>query len=131
MLSGYGYMRKNLVHLGGYPSHWDVADMSNLFYFYSVFIWSRGMTPWRRSCLSKPNEMNKNQYKHFGQPVETKNMQMGMYQFKLTKNLLLSRGYEHMSSLAGWNTLYIDTKILLSQTVYQDIFSKYPATMSP
>ena len=44
--------------------------------------------------------MNKNQYKHFRQPVETKIMQMRMYQFKLTKYLFLSRGYEHVSSLA-------------------------------
>ena len=50
-------------------------------------------------------------------------MQMGMYQFKLTKNLFLSRGYEHVSSLVRWNRLYIDTKILLSQTAYRDIFS--------
>ena len=50
-------------------------------------------------------------------------MQMRMYQFKLTKNLFLSRGYEHLFSLAGWNRLYIDTEILLSQTTYQDIFS--------
>ena len=50
-------------------------------------------------------------------------MQMRMYRFKLTKNLFLSRGYEHVSSLARWNRLYIDTKILLSQTAYRDIFS--------
>ena len=67
--------------------------------------------------------MNKNQYKHFRQPVETKIMQMRMYRFKLTKNLFLSRGYEHVSSLARWNRLYIDTKILLNQTAYRDIFS--------
>ena len=73
--------------------------------------------------LSKRNSMNKNQYKHFRQPVETKIMQMRMYQFKLTKNLFLSRGYEILPSLARWNRLHIDTKILLSQTSYQDIFS--------
>ena len=76
--------------------------------------------------------MNKNQYKHFRQPVKTKIMQMRMYQFKLTNNLFLSRGYEHVSSLARWNRLYIDTKILLSQTAYWDIFPyKHPGTMSP
>ena len=26
MLLGYGYMRNNLVHLGGYPTHRDIAD---------------------------------------------------------------------------------------------------------
>ena len=44
-LSGYGYMRENLIDLGEYSTHWDVANMPNLFYFYSVFIRSRGMTP--------------------------------------------------------------------------------------
>ena len=59
-------------------------------------------------------------------------MQMRMYQFKLTTNLFLSRGYEHVSRLARWNRLYTGTKMLLSQTVYRDIFtSKHPATMSP
>ena len=118
MLLGYGYMRNNLVHLGGYPTHRDVTDMSNLFYFHSVFTWSREMTPLPRSCLSKQNGTNKNQYKHFRQPVMTKSMQMRMYQLKLTEELLLSNGYEHVSSLARWNRLYIDTKILLSQTAY-------------
>ena len=37
MLLGYGYMRNNLVRLGGYPTHRDVADMSYSFYFYFVF----------------------------------------------------------------------------------------------
>ena len=55
--------------------------------------------------------------------VETKIMQMRMQQFKLTKNLFLSRGCEHMSCLARWNRLYIETKILLSQPKYRDIFS--------
>ena len=50
-------------------------------------------------------------------------MQMRMYQFKLTKNLFLSHGCQHVSSLARWNRLYIDTKILLSQTAYRDVFS--------
>ena len=76
-----------------------------------------------KSPLSKRNGMNKNRYKHFRQPVETKIMQMRMYQFKLTKNLFLSHGCQHVSSLARWNRLYIDTKILLSQTTYHDIFS--------
>ena len=39
MLLGYGYMRNNLVRLGEYPTHRDVADMSNLFYFfYFMFV---------------------------------------------------------------------------------------------
>ena len=33
MLLGYGYIRNNLVHLGGYPTHGDVADMSISFIF--------------------------------------------------------------------------------------------------
>ena len=73
--------------------------------------------------LSKRNSMNKNQYKHFRQPVETKITQMRMYQFRLTKNIFLSGGYEILSSPARWNRLHIDTKILLSQTAYQDVFS--------
>ena len=52
------------------------------------------------------NGMNKNRYKHFRQHVETKIMQMRMYQFKLTKNLFLSRVYKHVSSVARWNSLY-------------------------
>ena len=81
------------------------------------------MTPLPRSRLSKRNGMKKNQYKHFSQPAKAKIMQMRMYQFKLTKNLFLSRGNEHVSSLARWNRLYIDREMLLSQTAYQDIFS--------
>ena len=41
MLLGYGYMRNNLVRLGGYPTHGDVADMSYFFYFYFVFIYDQ------------------------------------------------------------------------------------------
>ena len=33
MFSRYGYMRNNLIHLGGYPTHRDVVDLSNLFIF--------------------------------------------------------------------------------------------------
>ena len=69
------------------------------------------------------NGMNKNRYKQFRQYVETKIMQMRIYKFKLTKNLFLSHGCEHVSSLVRWNRLCIDTKILLSHTAYQDIFS--------
>ena len=49
----------NLVHLREYPSHRDVVEMSNLFFFHYVFIWSRGMTRSPRFRLSKRNEMNK------------------------------------------------------------------------
>ena len=41
MLLGYGYMRNNLVRLGGYPTHRDVADMSYFFYFYFAFIYNQ------------------------------------------------------------------------------------------
>ena len=132
MLLGYGYMRNNLVYLGKYPTHRDVSDMSNLFYFYSVFIWPSGTTrlPWSR--LSKRNEMNKNRYIHFSQPAETKIMQMCVYQFKLPNNLFLSRGYEHVSRLARWNRLHTGTKILLCQPPIWIFFQcKHPATMSP
>ena len=37
LLLGYGYMRNSLARLGGYPTHRDVADMPNLFYFHFVF----------------------------------------------------------------------------------------------
>ena len=33
-----GYMRNNLARLRGYPTHRDVADMSNLFYFHFEFM---------------------------------------------------------------------------------------------
>ena len=42
MLLGYGYIRNNLVHLGGYLTHRDVTDKSDLIYFYSVFICQGG-----------------------------------------------------------------------------------------
>ena len=59
-------------------------------------------------------------------------MQMCMYQFKLTKNLFLSRGYEHVSRLVRWNRLHIATKILLCQPPIGIFFQyKHPATMSP
>ena len=34
----YGYVRNNLARLSGYPTHRDVAYISNLFYFHFVFI---------------------------------------------------------------------------------------------
>ena len=64
------YMRNNLACLGGYPTHLDVSDMSNLFYFHFVFTWSRAMT----HLLTKIQ---------FCQPGEMV-MWMLMYQFKLT-----------------------------------------------
>ena len=36
------YEKNNLVRLGGYPTHLDVADMSYFFYFYFVFIYDQG-----------------------------------------------------------------------------------------
>ena len=109
MLPEHGYMRNNLVHLRGYLTHRDIADMPNLFLFCVYMI--KGMTLLPRSHLAKQNGMNKNLYKHLRQPVETKIMQMCMYQFKITKNLFLSRGYKRVSSLARWNRLYIDTNV--------------------
>ena len=43
------YMRNNLACLGGYLTHLDAADMSNLFYFHFVFTRSRAMTRLPRS----------------------------------------------------------------------------------
>ena len=106
-----------------YLTHQDVVNKSNLLCFYFVFIWSSGMTRLPRSPLLKENGMNKNRYKHFRKQFDTKIMQMRMYQLKSTKNLFLSRGYEHVSSLARWNRLYRDTKIFLTQIAYWDIFS--------
>ena len=57
-----------------------------LLFLFCVYIWSSGMTRLPRSRLSKRNEMNKNRYKHFSQPVKTKIMRMRMYKFKLTKS---------------------------------------------
>ena len=79
-------MKSNLAQLGGHPNQQDVADISNLFYFYFVFIWSRGMTLLSRSSLSKRNGMDKHWYKHFNQLDEKKIISMRMYQFKLIKS---------------------------------------------
>ena len=111
LLFKYGYMRSNLARLGEYPTHWDVADMSNLFYFYFGFVWSSEMIRLPSSRLSKRNGLNKNRCKR-----EKEIIQMRMYQFKLpnsTKelNLFLWRGYEHVFSLTRWNKLYINKKI--------------------
>ena len=38
LLLGYGYMKNNLAHLGGYLTDQNVADMSDHFHFYFVFI---------------------------------------------------------------------------------------------
>ena len=38
------YIRNNLACLGGYLTHLDVANMSDLFYFHFVFTCSRVMT---------------------------------------------------------------------------------------
>ena len=65
LLFEYGYMRSNSARLGEYPTHRDVADMSNLFYFHFESIWSRRMTRLPSFHLSKRNGLNKNRYKHF------------------------------------------------------------------
>ena len=67
-----------MVHLGGYPTHQDVAEMSNLFYFYSVYMINGGDALTEISFFEAKWD-EKNRYKHFRQPVETKLMQMGMY----------------------------------------------------
>ena len=40
---------KQMASLGGYPTHLDVTDISNLFYFHFVFTRSRLMTRLPRS----------------------------------------------------------------------------------
>ena len=61
-------MRNNLACLGGYPTHLDVADMSNLFSFCVYMI----------KADDAPTVI---QFSQTGETV----MQMLMYQFKLTK----------------------------------------------
>ena len=56
----------------GYPTHLDVSDMSNLFYFHFVFTWSRAMT----RLLTQIQ---------FCQPGETV-IRILRYKFKLTKS---------------------------------------------
>ena len=94
------YMRNNLAWLGEYLTHLDVADMSNLFYFHFLFTWSRAMTRLprsnsgslaRRSCECSCTSFNNKEL-----------------------NLFLSRGYEHVSSLARWSRFYINTKTYYS-----------------
>ena len=48
-----------------------------------------------------------NRYKNFSQPVETKIMRKRMNQSVWT---ISARGFQHASSLARWNRLYINTK---------------------
>ena len=38
MLLGYGYMRNNLVHLGGYHTHRDVTDSQISFILFCVWM---------------------------------------------------------------------------------------------
>ena len=45
MLLGYGYIRNNLVRLGGYPTHRNLANISFFFYFCFVFIYDQA--EWR------------------------------------------------------------------------------------
>ena len=76
------------------------------------------MTRLPRSRLSKRNWMNKNRYKNFSQPAETKNYANAYVPIKINEelNLFLSRGYEHVSM-----TLYKHKNILfrlLSQPAY-------------
>ena len=66
------YMRNNLACLGGYPTHLDIFDMSNLFCFHFVLTLSRAMT----RLFTKIQ---------FCQPGATV-MRIPMFQFKLTKS---------------------------------------------
>ena len=88
------------------------------------------MTRLPRSRLSKRNGMNKNRYKHFSQPVETKIMRMCMYQFKLTESLTktLTKTYFYhmvMNTCLVWRdgTDFIQTQKYIIPLTYRDIFS--------
>ena len=139
MFLRYGYMKNNLVRLGGYPTHRDAADGSRKKSSRKKNPETLNLTlslTWHR-CGKNP--AGKKPLKAFFRggffpetvanikslsfffciymikgKVETKIMQMCMYQFKITKDLFLSRGCEHVSCLARWNRLYIDTKTILS-----------------
>ena len=83
--SGMLYEKQHDSIMG--KSHYqDVAYISNMLYFYFVFIWPRGMTLLPRSSLSKRNGMDKHRYKHFSHVGEKKMIPVRMYQFKLTKS---------------------------------------------
>ena len=85
-----GYMRNNLVHLGGYSTHRDAADMSNLLFLLFVY-------------------MIKEDHAHTEiSPFEEKwDEQKSSYEL----NLFVPHVYEHVSSLARWDRLYINTKV--------------------
>ena len=89
-------MRNNLACLGGYLVHLDVADMSNLF----IFI----------LCLH-----NQERWRAYWDPIQPAwrdgytNAYVPIYINK-ELNLLLSIGYEQVSSLAIWNRFYINTE---------------------
>ena len=51
---GVWLYENQLVFLGGYPTHWGVANMIK---GDEVFLWSRGMTHLPRSYVSKQNGM--------------------------------------------------------------------------
>ena len=75
-------MRNNLACFGGYPTHLDVVDMSNLFYFHMI----KEDDALTEISPFKAEGMDKNRYNHFRQPGLIKIIRMRMYQFKLTKS---------------------------------------------
>ena len=90
------YMRNNLACLGGYLTHLDVADMSNLFYFHFVFTWSS----WWRAFRDPIQPAWRDGYANAYVPIYI-NKEL---------HLFWSRCYEQVFSLARWNRFYINTE---------------------
>ena len=99
LLFEYGYMRSNSACLGEYPTHRDVADMSNLFYFHFESIWSRRMTRLPSFHLSKGNRFNKNRYKHFS--LARRKLYVRKYQLNDTDREKLC-SIQFRTRMAGW-----------------------------
>ena len=108
MLLGYGYVINNFVHLVGFPTYRDVADMSYFFYFYFVFTYNQG--EWRTyRDLAFRSEMRWTK-------IDI-NTSANLSRQKLCECVCTNCMYNFyhvvlsMSSLARWNRLYLNTKI--------------------
>ena len=77
------------------------------------------MTRLSRSRLSKRNEMNKNRYKHFSQPVNTKNMRMHMYKLQL---IFITWLWACLVRRDGTDFTHTQ-KYIIEPARYRDIFS--------
>ena len=56
---GYGYMGNNLARLEEYPAHGDLADISNIFYFYFVIYDQGGWRAYRDLAFRSEMEWTK------------------------------------------------------------------------